>query len=63
MQKKMKQMMLAKMFTNFSIVLYLIIGTPGVNLAWKAAYCLSCKAKSLSWSGVVIIASFILLQR
>lgn len=56
----MKQMMLAKMFTNFSIVLYLIIGTPGVNLAWKAAYCLSCKAKSLSWSGVVIIASFIL---
>ena len=60
----MKQMMLAKMFTNFSIVLsYHINGTPGVNLAWKAAYCLSCKAKSLSWSGVVIIASFILLQR
>lgn len=49
----MKQMMLAKMFTNFSIVLYLIIGTPGVNLAWKAAYCLSCMANSLSSSDVI----------
>lgn len=41
---------------DWDVTCYFIIfstGTPGVSLVWKAVYCLSCMANSLSWSEVI----------
>ena len=54
MQKKMKQMMLAKMFTNFSIVLYLIISSAPLVSTWLGKLRTAYLVRQRAFLGVVL---------
>lgn len=54
MQKKLKQMMLAKMFTNFSIVLYLIISSAPLVSTWLGKLHTAYLVRQRAFLGVVL---------